>query len=134
MSKPSASPPAPVAFGTDEIEATMSAVLSLFERWALVEADARKLLGGPTTEIYAQWRAGKVDDVPQITQLRIYDLLGIEDALRSLFSQPDRAYQWVRRPNSNFGGRSALDRMLDGAPGDIADVRRYLDAETRGPW
>jgi hypothetical protein len=28
-----------------------------------------------------------------------------------------------------FGGKSALDRMLAGRVVDLADVRRYLDAE-----
>jgi antitoxin Xre/MbcA/ParS-like protein len=39
----------------------------------------------------------------------------------------------VSKPNTALGGRSALDRMLGGAPSDISAVRAYLDAE-RGGW
>jgi hypothetical protein len=38
---------------------------------------------------------------------------------------------WVKKPNSahGFGGKSALERMLAGRVVDLADVRRYLDAQ-----
>jgi hypothetical protein len=38
---------------------------------------------------------------------------------------------WVKKPNSarGFGGKSALERMLAGRVLDLADVRRYLDAQ-----
>jgi hypothetical protein len=39
----------------------------------------------------------------------------------------------VARPNAAFGGTSALERMLAGAPSDLTAVRNYLDAE-RGGW
>ena len=37
----------------------------------------------------------------------------------------------VKKPNAAYGfaGRSALERMLGGRVVDLADVRRYLDAE-----
>ena len=59
--------------------------------------------------------------------------MGIHKALRYLFSDPERGYRWIRQPNARFGGQSALDRMLAGAPADLAAVRAYLDAE-RGAW
>ena len=59
--------------------------------------------------------------------------MGIHKALRYLFADVERCYAWVRKANTAFVGRSALDRMLAGAPADIAAVRAYLDAE-RGAW
>ena len=56
-------------------------------------------------------------------------LLGIHKALRYMFSSPERGYAWIRKPNAAFGGHSALDRMLQAAPTNLAAVRAYLDAE-----
>ena len=59
--------------------------------------------------------------------------MGIHKALRHVFTEAERGYAWVLRPNRAFGGKSALDRMLGGAPSDLTAVRNYLDAE-RGGW
>ncbi len=53
-------------------------------------------------------------------------------ALRHMFTAPEPGYAWIKRPNTAFGGHSALDKMLQGAPTDLADVRRYLEAERDG--
>jgi hypothetical protein len=50
-----------------------------------------------------------------------------------MFTDVERTYAWVKRLNDVFGGKSALDIMLQGAPSDISRVRAYLDAE-RGSW
>ena len=49
-----------------------------------------------------------------------------------MFTDVTRAYAWIKRANEAFGGKSALDVMLQGAPTDIARVRAYLDAERAG--
>jgi hypothetical protein len=59
--------------------------------------------------------------------------MGIHKALRIIFTEPGRAYAWIKAGNSAFGGASALDVMLGGELTDIMRVRRYLDA-TRGGW
>ena len=64
---------------------------------------------------------------------RLSNLMGIHKALRLIFTDNERAHVWVRRPNAIFGGRPALDVMLDGELTDLMRVRRYLDAE-RGLW
>ncbi|MNF16045.1 hypothetical protein D3C80_2189060 [compost metagenome] len=70
--------------------------------------------------------------LPRDTLERISYLMGIHKALRILFSSHvERVYEWVRKPNTSapFNGTSALDYMLVGRVVDIADVRRYLDAQ-----
>lgn len=116
-----------------ETAAMLRAVLTLFERWGLTQAEARRLLGSPSERTYQRWRAGQVAAIPHDTALRLGCLLGIHKALRYMFVAPERGYAWVRRPNAAFGGASALDKMLQGAPTDLADIRAYLDAE-RGGW
>jgi hypothetical protein len=130
-------PRAPAPTGGDvspeEAEAMLRAVLALFDRWGLTAAEARRLLGEPSERTYQRWRRGEVAAIPHDTVFRLGALLGIHKALRYMFSSPERGYAWIRKPNAAFGGRSALDRMLQGAPTDIAGVRAYLDAE-RGGW
>lgn len=111
----------------------LRAVLHLFDRWGLNGTQARRLLGEPAERTYQRWRAGEVASIPHDTVFRLGTLLGIHKALRYMFADPERGYEWIRKPNAAFGSRSALDRMMQGAPTDLAAVRAYLDAE-RGGW
>ncbi len=115
-----------------EAAAMLRAVLNLFEKWQLKPAEIRTLLGTPSERTLQRWRAGQVAGVPHDTRFRLGCLLGIHKALRFMFTAPERAYAWVRKPNEAFGGLSALAKMLQGAPTDIADIRNYLDAERAG--
>jgi hypothetical protein len=116
-----------------EANAMLRAVLNLFDRWKLTSVEARRLLGDPSERTYQRWRKGEIAGLPRDTVFRLGTLLGIHKALRYMFSAPERGYDWIRKPNPAFGGHSALDRMLQGAPTNLAVVRAYLDAE-RGGW
>jgi len=116
-----------------EAAAMIRAVFNLFRLWNVSDAQARVLLGQPSPSTFYRWKRGEVGAVPADTVWRLGDLMGIHKALRHLFTEPERGYAWVRRPNTAFGGKSALDRMLAGAPSDLTAVRDYLDAE-RGGW
>jgi hypothetical protein len=115
-----------------EAAAMVRAALTLFERWALNGREARVLLGSPSERTFQRWKAGDIANVSHDTVFRLGCLLGIHKALRYMFTTPERGYAWVRKPNEAFGGRSALDWMLQGAPTDLAAVRAYLDAERAG--
>ncbi len=110
----------------------LRAVLALFDRWGLSVAEARRLLGEPSLRTFQRWKGGAVAAIPHDTAFRLGTLLGIHKALRYMFPDPARGYAWVRAANTAFGGASALDRMLQGAPTDLAAVRAYLDAERAG--
>lgn len=127
---PAASPSADIT--AEEARAMLRASLALFDRWGLSAAEARRLLGEPSPRTYQRWRNGEVASLPHDTVFRLGTLLGIHKALRFMFASPAQGYAWVRRPNAAFGGKSALDRMLQGAPTDLAAVRAYLDAERAG--
>ncbi len=117
----------------EEAAAMMRAVFRLFSRWKVTDAQARTLLGQPSTSTFYRWKRGEIGTIPHDTVFRLGDLMGIHKALRYMFVDPERGYTWVWKPNEVFGGRSALERMLGGAPSDISSVRSYLDAE-RGGW
>ncbi len=116
----------------EEAAAGLRAVFRLFDLWGLSAKEARILLGQPSPATFFRWKAGDIRSVPHDCAWRVGDLLGIHKALRYLFTDPARGYAWIRKPNQAFGGRSALDRMLAGAPSDITAVRAYLDAERSG--
>ncbi len=110
----------------------LMAAFGIFERWDLDNAQARRLLGEPSPRTFQRWKQGEASGIPSDTVWRLGDLMGIHKALRYMFTDPVRGYEWIRRPNAAFGGQSALGRMLAGAPSDLAAVRGYLDAERAG--
>lgn len=116
-----------------EAAAMVRAVFNMFRLWNVTDAQGRVLLGQPSASTFYRWKRGAIGVIPPDTIWRLGDLMGIHEALRHLFTEPERAYSWVARPNAAFGGKSALDRMLAGAPSDLTAVRAYLDAE-RGGW
>ena len=116
----------------DEATAMLRAAFNLFMRWQLDAQQSRRLLGCPSERTFQRWKAGDVATIPHDTVCRLGDLMGIHKALRYLFTEPQRGYDWIRKPSPAFGGHSALDRMLQGAPADVAAIRAYLDAERAG--
>jgi uncharacterized protein (DUF2384 family) len=122
--------PAPI---TDaEAAAMFRAAVNLFRLWDLTDGEAATLLDLPARS-YARWKAGGIGRIDRDRKARLSNLMGIHKALRIIFREPQRGYDWMRRPNAAFGGRSALDIMLGGELTDLMRVRRYLDAE-RGSW
>jgi Protein of unknown function (DUF2384) len=125
--------PATTKITEAEAAAMLRAVFNLFRLWDVGDAQARILLGQPSPSTFYRWKRGRIGAIPHDTVCRLGDLMGIHKALRYLFTAPERGHAWVAKPNAAFGGRSALERMLAGAPSDLAAVRAYLDAE-RGGW
>lgn len=103
--------------------------------WSLDEEQMARLMGAAI----ADWRRwiSRPDAVALDRQvmLRVSYLLGIYRALHLMFASCKQADTWLHRNNraKPFGGRSALDYMLDGRLQDLHYVRRYLDAQ-RGGW
>ena len=115
-------------------QAALRTFWRLAEAWKLDVHEQTVLLGVGRTTLY-QWKQGKVGPLDRHVLERLSYLFGIYAALQILLPVAERADEWIRKPNQAplFGGRSALDRMLAGAPADVAAVRNYLDAE-RGGW
>jgi uncharacterized protein (DUF2384 family) len=112
--------------------AMFRAVINLFKRWGVTDAEAAVLLDLPA-RTFGRWKAGVSGRIGRDGKARLSNLMGIHKALRIIFRQPQRGYDWVRKPNAAFGGKSALDIMLGGELTDLMRVRSVLDAE-RGVW
>lgn len=116
----------------EELQAMQRAVINLFAKWELSDAQAAVLLGDIAPRTYHRWKQGQYGRIGPDLAARLSNLMGIHKATRLLFKEPQRGYGWIRRDNEVFG-QSALDVMLNGQLTDIMRVRRYLDAQ-RGQW
>jgi Protein of unknown function (DUF2384) len=116
----------------EEAGAMLRAATNLFGLWKLSDKQAAILLDVPT-RTYARWKSGGKASMGRDLRTRLSNLMGIHKALRIVFREPQRGYDWISASNSAFGGRSALDVMLGGELTDLMRVRRYLDSE-RGGW
>ncbi|MBY6127050.1 MbcA/ParS/Xre antitoxin family protein [Roseovarius atlanticus] len=116
----------------EEAGAMFRAVLNLFGKWGVTDEEAAILLDLPV-RTYRRWKAGQPGRLDRDMKARLSNLLGIHKALRIIFFEPGRSYAWIKARNEAFGGRSALNIMLEGELTDLMRVRRYLDAE-RGAW
>ena len=116
----------------DEAAAMFRAAVRLFERWGLTDEQSAILLD-LRLRTYRRWKAEGLGRIGRDGKARLSNLMGIHKALRLIFREPARGYEWIRRPNAAFDGLSALEVMLGGELTDLMRVRRYLDAE-RGLW
>ena len=115
--------------------AGLRAFSRIVEHWQLTVDEQRRLLGEPPRSTFFAWRKqpGKAA-LPRDTLERLSNLLGIYKSLQILLPDTAAADAWVRKPNSAFGGGSALAQMLAGNVSDLNRVRRVLDAARGGGW
>lgn len=108
----------------------LKAFFNLAKKWELSTEQERTLLGVPASTLY-HWKSKKQGSLSVDTLERISYLLGIYKALRILLPTEEAANDWIKKPNNAplFNGKSALEKLMQGHVVDLADVRRYLDAE-----
>ncbi len=112
--------------------AALQVFFNLSHRWHLNAKQERVLLGEPPESTFFAWKAHQTASrLSRDTLDRISYLMGIHKALNILLPSARAADEWINKPNAAplFNGQSALERMLSGSLADIADVRRYLDAQ-----
>jgi hypothetical protein len=120
------------AFDPDELgAAALTAFFNITAAWHLGAEEERVLLGSPPRSTFFKWKSDRAARLSADTLERISYVMGIYKALRILLPTQEAADSWVKKPNTAYGfaGKSALERMLAGRVVDLADVRRYLDAE-----
>lgn len=121
-----------VAVGEREISrVAVKLFFGITQEWDLTDEQRCTLAGLGTRTTLHNWRQ-KLDGNEPIklskdTLERLSYLAGIYKGIQLLFTDPGQWKSWVRKPNRDFGGASALDRMLAGRVVDLVDVRRYLD-------
>ncbi len=115
---------------TNRNAVALKAFFSITRKWKLTPEQERTLLAATHATFY-RWKKNCDGSLTQDTLERISYILGIYKALRILLANEEAANKWIKKPNNAplFGGKSALDKLLVGRVIDLADVRRYLDAE-----
>ena len=102
------------------------------EKWDLTDEQCCVLAGLSSRATLTRWRdnldAHKPIRLGKDTLERLSYIAGIYSALQTLFSMQPHSQEWIHKPNEDFGGQSALQRMLRGNVVDLADIRRYLDS------
>ncbi|WP_069337907.1 MbcA/ParS/Xre antitoxin family protein [Sphingobium yanoikuyae] len=112
--------------------AMFRAALNLFAKWGVTDAQAAVLTDMPVRS-FRRWKAEGSGRISRDGLARLSNLMGIHKALRIIFQEPQRGYDWIKASNAAFEGATALAVMLGGELTDIMRVRRHLDAE-RGGW
>ncbi len=107
--------------------------LGITEEWGLTDEQKRVLAGAATRTTISSWKK-KVADSSSLnlgddTLERLSYIAGIYKALQILLPTQQQWAEWVHKPNSAFGGQTALERMLGGRVADLYEVRHYLDAQ-----
>lgn len=123
--------PAEVADAVDgraRSQATLEAFLEITGHWGLATEEQIVLLGSPARSTFFKWKK-EGGALPRDTLERISHVFNIYKNLEIMLPEPGVADAWVRQPNRSWGGRSAIDRMLEGNLSDLYEVRRYLDAK-----
>lgn len=108
----------------------LKAFFAITKHWMLTSEEERVLLSVPISTLYA-WKKEKNGALSPDTLERISYILGIYKALHILLPTKQAANAWINKPNDAplFNGKTALQKLLKGHVIDLADVRRYLDAE-----
>jgi uncharacterized protein (DUF2384 family) len=123
----------PIEAANDRQALLLEGFFAIMDKWGVENKFARRILGMPPERTFFEWKRGKVGRLPEDTLRRIGYVAGIWKALEILYSNPEHADTWVKRPNKSFGGQTPLQRMAAGDVTDLAVVRAYADA-ARAPW
>ncbi|EKD71231.1 MAG: hypothetical protein ACD_46C00235G0004 [uncultured bacterium] len=109
----------------------LKAFFGITQKWQLSSEQERILLGDLPKATFYRWKQQRYAHLGADTLERISYILGIYKALRILLPNEQQANAWIHKPNAAFlfAGHSALEKLLQGRVIDLADVRRYLDAE-----
>lgn len=100
---------------------------NIMEEWGVKVRDRRVLLGDVPRTTYHQWVDGGAPKLSRDVLERISHILNIYKALHLIFTSRDQANDWIKKPNLEFHGKSALEVMLQGSILDLQRVHVYLD-------
>lgn len=98
--------------------------------WKLTLAEQCAAMGNVSKQTIYNWRQHPERARLSDDQLdRVSYLIGIYKALHIVFTRPEQADGWIRRPNSAapFGGKPAAELLFSGRMDGLIAVRRYLD-------
>lgn len=101
------------------------------ERWGLDEVQQCVLSGCADPAAFQQWKQGHSTEVAPEILVRVSHVLGIYQALHTIFGDEAQANTWLHRKNYAplFQGETALAVLLDRHCQGLELVRRYLEGQ-----
>ncbi len=103
----------------------LKAVERVAERWHLRRQDLPTLLGSKPRTVRS-WYETTPAALDQDVLERIGHVVGIYDALHTIFDDSEYADRWIHEANLAFGGKRPAELMLTGSFTALVDVHRYL--------
>src|SRR5690349_17648968 len=94
--------------------AAKRAFFKVMELWSVRDDEAAVLLGLPSRATFYTYKRGEGGPLSHDALERVSYVLGIFKALALLFPKTEQADAFMRKPNRDFGGRSALEHALGG--------------------
>ena len=103
-----------------DIDVAKKLFLKIASEWSLTPAEINALLRS----------AGNMENcrLSEDDLARISTVAGIYGALQTLFVEESQWRDWVRKPNGDWNGLSAIEVMISGKLEDIHKIRNYLSA------
>jgi hypothetical protein len=112
----------------------MRTFFRICEAWKLTVDQEKALLGWPATSTLYKYKQNDVGTLSYDVLIRISLVLGIYNALHTLYPDNQLADSWIKLPNSNslLGGRPAIDFLTKAGMDGLYQVRRLLDNRKEG--
>lgn len=115
---------------TAQLRAMWQAIDIMILRFEFNESEILSLLGSSLSSTVLD-EGLKTQNVPvePVVKDRVSALLGIDQALQTVFSSSTQAASWIDRPNElpPFSGKTPRELMLKGDFESLVSVRRFLD-------
>ena len=105
--------------------AALNAVRRIADRWHVSRRDLPVLLGCKSQTVRT-WYKTAPETLDKDVVDRIAHLIGIYDALHTIFSDSDYADRWIYESNRAFRGRKPFDLIASGDIIALIEVHRYL--------
>lgn len=109
--------------------------LGIADAWRLSPQERLQLLGLMNEAQSASLAQLPSSMLPAEILERVAVLMDIFLAINTLLPVPERADAWMRKPNkaSLFGGRSAIEFVLERDLAGMRELRSYLSSQVAGP-
>jgi hypothetical protein len=109
------------------ISGPVTALLAIFARWGISDADGAVLLGKENAHYVAELRAGLSGLSGRDTKDRARLLIQIYESVHSLLRTGEQETSWLKAPLENLQGRSLIGVMLGGSVADLLLAKAYID-------
>ncbi|GAA5135444.1 MbcA/ParS/Xre antitoxin family protein [Thalassotalea piscium] len=121
----------------DNINAAgLKAVLNIFKKWECSNEQIQKILSVSRAALHNYKHNPEKAKLTADQLERISYILNIHATLRTVFSNPENQYGFMKMPNNNpyFNGKTPLALIATGKFGILYEVFKRIDTMRGGAW